>query len=206
MYTQSQHIEEELEYEYFDQQEKLWRETLLLPTEAELIAKDPSLLKYVRNALKTIKARTPTEEDVTAWLKNLYASNLSESDKMFTEVCFEKIIFPEIQDGERRIWQLKKLLPHKKNARLDDFPELLNRARQVPIVGEIEKYLRVTKYGSKYKALCPFHDEKTASFYIYPDSNSFYCFGCHAGGDVIKFIQLISGLSFREAVRELNQT
>ena len=46
---------------------------------------------------------------------------------------------------------------------------------------------------------CPFHSEKTASCKIYPKSNSFYCFGCGAGGDVIDFVRLLYGLDFRQA-------
>ena len=46
---------------------------------------------------------------------------------------------------------------------------------------------------------CPFHNEKTASCKIYPKSNSFYCFGCGAGGDVIDFVRLLYGLDFRQA-------
>ena len=46
---------------------------------------------------------------------------------------------------------------------------------------------------------CPFHSERTASLKIYPKSNSFYCFGCGAGGDVIDFVRLLYGLDFRQA-------
>ena len=46
---------------------------------------------------------------------------------------------------------------------------------------------------------CPFHSERTASCKIYPKSNSFYCFGCGAGGDVIDFVRLLYGLDFRQA-------
>ena len=46
---------------------------------------------------------------------------------------------------------------------------------------------------------CPFHSERTASFKIYSKSNSFYCFGCGAGGDVIDFVRLLYGLDFRQA-------
>ena len=50
---------------------------------------------------------------------------------------------------------------------------------------------------------CPFHSERTASFKIYPKSNSFYCFGCGAGGDVIDFVRLLYGLDFRQACLRL---
>ena len=50
---------------------------------------------------------------------------------------------------------------------------------------------------------CPFHNEKSPSFNVYPENNSFYCFGCGAGGDVITFIRKIENLDYIEAVKML---
>ena len=57
--------------------------------------------------------------------------------------------------------------------------------------------------GGSLKGLCPFHDEKTPSFNVTPARGLFYCHGCAEGGDVIKFVQKIDGLSFVEAVERL---
>lgn len=64
-------------------------------------------------------------------------------------------------------------------------------------------YVNLKKRGRNYVGLCPFHSEKTPSFHIYTDSNSFYCFGCHAGGDVITFVRNIEHLDYMEAVKFL---
>jgi DNA primase len=64
-------------------------------------------------------------------------------------------------------------------------------------------YVNLKKRGRNYIGLCPFHSEKTPSFQVYGDNNSFYCFGCHAGGDVITFIRKIENLDYMEAVRFL---
>ena len=64
-------------------------------------------------------------------------------------------------------------------------------------------YVTLKKQGRNYVGLCPFHSEKTPSFHVYEDSNSFYCFGCHAGGDVITFIRNIENLDYLEAVKFL---
>ncbi len=66
-----------------------------------------------------------------------------------------------------------------------------------------ERYLRVQKRGSRYVALCPFHDEKTPSFSIDPDEGLYYCFGCKEGGNVFTFLQKMEGLSFGEALHQL---
>lgn len=66
-------------------------------------------------------------------------------------------------------------------------------------------YVSLKRSGRNMIGLCPFHSEKTPSFYIYPENGSFYCFGCGAGGDVITFIRRIENLDYIEAVRFLAQ-
>ena len=56
-----------------------------------------------------------------------------------------------------------------------------------PIESTIGNYINLLRRGKDYVALCPFHSEKTPSFHVYTDTQSFYCFGCGAGGDVITF-------------------
>ncbi len=64
-------------------------------------------------------------------------------------------------------------------------------------------YVAFKRRGRNLVGLCPFHGEKTASFNLYPETNSFYCFGCGAGGDVITFIKRIENLDYMDAVRFL---
>ena len=59
--------------------------------------------------------------------------------------------------------------------------------------------------GKTLVGLCPFHNEKTPSFTVYPDTRSFYCFGCGAGGDIITFVRRMENLDYVEAVRTLAQ-
>lgn len=67
----------------------------------------------------------------------------------------------------------------------------------------ISSYVTIKRQGRNHVCLCPFHSEKTPSMVIYDDNQSFYCFGCGAGGDVISFIMRIENLSYIEAVRFL---
>jgi DNA primase len=76
---------------------------------------------------------------------------------------------------------------------------------QADIVTVIQDYVSLKKVGAKYKGLCPFHGEKTASFNVDRDKGFFHCFGCQAGGDVIKFIELHEKLGFADAVKQLAQ-
>lgn len=67
----------------------------------------------------------------------------------------------------------------------------------------ISSYIPIKRVGRNRKALCPFHSEKTPSLTIYPDTQSFYCFGCGTGGDVITFVMQIEHLDYVEAVHFL---
>lgn len=84
----------------------------------------------------------------------------------------------------------------------DDFlTELRSRVDIEELIG---KYTEIRHRGSRTPvALCPFHTEKTPSFVIYRDTQSYYCFGCGAGGDAVTFIKNIERLDFTEAVRFL---
>ena len=64
-------------------------------------------------------------------------------------------------------------------------------------------YVQLKRRGRTLMGLCPFHGEKTPSFTVYPETASFYCFGCGAGGDVITFIKRIENLDYMDAVRFL---
>ena len=58
------------------------------------------------------------------------------------------------------------------------------------IVDVISSYVQLKKAGRLFRGLCPFHNEKTPSFTVYPDTQNYYCFGCGNGGDVITFIKI----------------
>lgn len=66
-----------------------------------------------------------------------------------------------------------------------------------------EQGIALTRRGRTYFGLCPFHQEQTASFAVSRDAGLFHCFGCGAGGDVIRFVERTQQVSFPEAVRRL---
>ncbi|HEY2077299.1 MAG TPA: DNA primase [Streptosporangiaceae bacterium] len=83
----------------------------------------------------------------------------------------------------------------------DDVALVRERSAVDEVVGE---YLQLRGAGGgSLKGLCPFHDEKTPSFNVTPARGLWYCFSCHEGGDVIKFVQKIDNLGFTEAVERL---
>lgn len=74
---------------------------------------------------------------------------------------------------------------------------------KLDIVDVISGYIKVEKAGLNYKARCPFHNEKTPSFFISPGRQSFYCFGCGEKGDVFTFVEKFEGLDFKESLSML---
>ncbi len=74
---------------------------------------------------------------------------------------------------------------------------------RVDVVAVVQRRVGLKKSGRDWKGLCPFHGEKTPSFYVVPDKRIFHCFGCGATGDAIKFVMQLDGKSFREAAEQL---
>src|SRR5579862_9634997 len=73
--------------------------------------------------------------------------------------------------------------------------------QQADIVRVIGEYVRLKKTGKDFSGLCPFHQEKTPSFTVSQGKQMYYCFGCHEGGDVFKFVMAMERCEFPEAVR-----
>jgi hypothetical protein len=74
----------------------------------------------------------------------------------------------------------------------------ISAIKRIPITDYIE-------VNRAHKANCPLHDDKNASFTYYPQNNSFYCFGCGEGGDIIRFIERLHKVSFKEAIKILSR-
>ncbi len=83
----------------------------------------------------------------------------------------------------------------------DNFAQTVKQ--QTDIVRIVGDYVKLRKSGANWSALCPFHKEKSGSFYLYPATASYYCFGCHEHGDVFTFVMKMDNTSFPEAVRSV---
>ncbi len=86
-----------------------------------------------------------------------------------------------------------------RNEALDEFVEKVRA--QSDILSVVSQYVSLKRKGNRYWGCCPFHQEKTPSFSITPDRGLFYCFGCHAGGNVFKFISLAENVTYFEAIK-----
>ncbi|HZJ78662.1 MAG TPA: DNA primase [Clostridia bacterium] len=85
----------------------------------------------------------------------------------------------------------------------DAFIEELRSKTEIENI--VSPYVNLKRHGSVLTGLCPFHNEKTPSFTVYPENKSFYCFGCGVGGDIITFVRKIENLDYVEAIKSLAQ-
>ena len=81
---------------------------------------------------------------------------------------------------------------------MNNFTETVRNSAD--LVRVVSDYVSLKQAGVTFKGLCPFHSEKTPSFTVHRDKQFFYCFGCHAGGDVFNFVMLVEKVPFPEAV------
>lgn len=77
--------------------------------------------------------------------------------------------------------------------------------RRIDVVDVVSQAVQLKRSGKTFKGLCPFHGEKTPSFYVFPETGTWRCFGCGEGGDVFSFVQKRDNLDFREALRFLGE-
>ncbi|HQY30229.1 MAG TPA: DNA primase [Thermomicrobiales bacterium] len=82
----------------------------------------------------------------------------------------------------------------------DAIAEIRDRTDMVGLVGS---YVQLKKAGRNYKGLCPFHNEKSPSFIVFPESGTFHCFGCGKGGDALTFYKEVERVDFKDALQEL---
>jgi DNA primase len=107
------------------------------------------------------------------------------------------VLFPDTSSAARGA-----VLPQRITA--TEASSIIERIKQkLDIVEEIGAVVSLKKSGKAFKGLCPFHGERTPSFYVFPDKQDWHCFGCGERGDIITFVQKQQSLDFREALEML---
>lgn len=174
---------------------------------------DKELLEIFPEAKEIIPKKIKEWERISESNKNdlkdclvfIYSQKLDEFSIWFSEQVARLFLMPPILEANRHILRLKMMLPifNPSRGSLKRWQEKMEQARQYPITELARSKLDLKSAGSNFFTLCPFHNEKHASFYIYSKTNTFHCFGCSENGDVIKLTMHLYGLDFKEAIQML---
>ena len=185
---------------YFQEIEKKWRKSLPRYSKKELLEIFPETREIIPEKIKETEAFYQNKRDE---IKELLRKFETHRDLYFIEAFIETFLMEDLLKYENRLMKLKlSLKPELKNSSGVNQEEI-EIAQEYPIGKIAEQYLDLEKVGGKYKALCPFHNEKTPSFHLFTDSNRYYCFGCNESGNVINLTMALFGINFVDAVKML---
>ncbi len=144
-----------------------------------------------KHLIKTIKEK----------LKIIKHTKLDDFSRFFWRDYVKIFDGEDLLETEKHITRLSRMLSEKRvQGRISEND--IEKALQTPIENLINQPLK--KCGNKLKVSCPFHRDKTPSFYIYLESNSFFCYSCQRGGNTINLVRSLYGYSFIESVKFIN--
>lgn len=203
----------EEDFEHFDTQEKQWRETLPDYNFRQALIVFPEAIKVARKNLKLeVKQWKERLKDIDDWREgcNEVLNKFHKPDEReHYKKHFDEGHAHDRQEVERQIKKLQFSLSHldeiegKKEVRQTQgvSEQDIARAKEIPITNFYTE--RLSKHNKLATGRCPFHNEKTGSFTIYLDQNTFWCYGCGAGGTVVDFVMRLEGITFLETVKKL---
>ncbi|MCX6766834.1 MAG: CHC2 zinc finger domain-containing protein [Candidatus Moranbacteria bacterium] len=172
--------------------------------------KDKELLKIFPEAEEIIPEKIQEYKDaiqaeekkIQSCLSEIYSSGIDSFSAWMAEEMVKIFLFPDLLALDKQLLRLRRfqpiITPSKNSNALSD--EQIEIARNYPIEELAQTKLDLRPSGKNFVSLCPFHDEKTPSFFIFPKDGKFHCFGCREHGDVIKLTMALHGVAFRDAV------
>jgi len=185
---------------------KDWQNSIPRLTDKELLEAFPEAKNIISTKIAEWElAKKKVEKEISEFFDRIYALETDSYSEFFAEEFARVFLLPELDNCIANIARLKRFetLTNPDNRQINDFQKKLERARSYPIYDIASQKLDLKRSGSKFAALCPFHNEKTPSFYLYPETNSFYCFGCQKHGDVIELTMQLYGANFIDAIKIL---
>lgn len=194
---------------YYDEEEERYMEmpAFSYPSDKELLEIFPEAKEIIPAKIKELKER---KKDILKKSVKPLLEALRYCPNDFTRwYCREVIKISHAEDlvkintNIERLRRLEQLTRKGGGAQDTDFAELVEAARRASIGDVVSAFMRINRSGKNYTARCPFHPDRNPSLFLYPETNSFYCFSCRRGGDLIKLIQLYFGKDFKWAVEYL---
>lgn len=184
--------------------EKQWQKSIQRLTDKELLAIFPEAKQVIPEKINEWgQKRVEFSDIIKKKLTLIKYKIVDEFSRWFWREWIKVNEGQELLKVDAHISRLKRLLfvASGRIPKKGITDEMMQQALTVPIENIIDTQLR--RSGKALVGLCPLHQEKTPSFFVYPESNSFYCYGCNQGGNVINFVRLLHSYSFKEAVQYL---
>lgn len=187
--------------------EKEWRKKLHKYNDRELVDLFPESREIIPLKLKEWEELLKAESlSVKKALVGIYKTGGDDFSIWFGKYLVRIFLFPIVETCQRHIERLKRLQhfftdrSKKERQRGLLWENSVHKARSFPIEQVVRGQLELKACGSKYSSRCPFHEEKHASFFLYPKTNTYHCFGCQAHGDTINLAMRLYDLTFKDAV------
>lgn len=193
--------------DYLLEQERDCRRQRKRLSSKELIEAFPDALPSIRTKIEDWKIISDELFEVIGTkLKHIKDLETDDFSKWFCREWVKQTDGQELMIAEKHITRLKRLLWATEKRKppkdwIDEDQKCI--ALEVPIESLLETDYRTS--GRTVCSLCPFHGEKTPSFYVYTDTNRYWCYGCNQGGDSINFIRSLYNFTFKEAVEYLTR-
>lgn len=210
LYIGSQYIITEEEMEAAELIEKNWRDSQPKYSEKELFEIFPEGKKAMKNSLKEkielLKKQISERHSINMKLNTMIAE-ADMKDRELLEMAADvfwgdhfRQLEKELKAASFKLAYLNEKIDNNKKSSYYSESQIA-QAKAFKIESIFPNPLR--QVGGRLQGRCPFHQDKTPSFTIYPHTNSFYCFSCNRGGSIITYIQMTKEYSFREAVKFL---
>lgn len=198
-------------YDYALELEKAWKKSQPKYTDLELLEIFPEAKEIIPTKIIEWESQ---KKEVVAVIKSKLAAikreTKDENSRIFWREWVKACEGQELFEIENQISRLKNLqwLSKPKKTKVENkdhiTDEEIQLATQKPIESLLERDRTIRRSGRNLTCLCPLHEEKHASFFIYPESNTCWCFGCNQGGNSINLVRLLYDYSFKDAVNYLN--
>ena len=142
-------------------------------------------------------------------LKKQYESEGKKEDARMVEL-FAGEHKKELDGLQKKLnWEnlkLSSLVDENKREKLIGWGKRIQLIRSTLSIDKVAgQYLSLKKSGNNFIGRCPFHDDRSPSFVVYPETSSFYCFGCQKSADLFRFVMEIEKLTFKETVKAVSQ-
>lgn len=142
-------------------------------------------------------------------LKKQYESEGKKDDARMVEL-FAEGHKKELDELQKKLnWEnikLSRLVDKDATEKLTQWKKRIELIKStLPIEKVVSQYITLRKSGNRFTGKCPFHNDRSPSFVVYPETSSYYCFGCKKSGDIFRFVMEIEKLSFKNAVEALSR-